>query len=76
MLIYAAEYCPCKYESEFTVISLHISKQNAQRIIFRTKNDLFNEQREDRFLSGYPDKGSKYIQDWQLFRIRPMRIFE
>ena len=76
MLVYAAEYCPCKYESEFAVISLHASKQNAQRIIFREKNKLFNERRESQMLDGYPGKGSKYIQDWELFRIKPMRILE
>jgi len=35
--IFIAEFCPCKYESSFEVISAHIAEENAQRAMEQHK---------------------------------------
>jgi len=73
MIVYAFEYCECKYESGFETVSLHFEKADAWREMRRRKVADFLEWHEDRIrhLRGWP--GDKF-PDWTLYRIRERTI--
>ena len=72
--VHLAEYCSCKYESGFSVLSIHKSKRGAFKAMLAHRwADLQEVQRPNRYHK--KTKGECY-QWMQLWRISSMEIFE
>lgn len=63
--IWAAEYNPCCYESEFGIIKLHLTRATARISMKEHKKQEAKTQKEMK---------SK-IQTWQLWRVRKIQVF-
>lgn len=59
--VYAALYCPCTYESDYGVLSLHFSKKEAQAAIDRHRR------RESRKYAGE-------LPGWVKHTVRQMKV--
>ena len=60
MKVFAAMYCPCTYESDYGVISLHSTEVGAQKAI-----DAHRRKQERRFGK---------LSDWQKHKVEPMQV--
>ena len=67
MIVYAAQYNPCTYESSFGTISLHTTRTAAEKVI---KQMRANE------LVIWTGLGYDDIPDYQVWRVEEMEILE
>lgn len=68
--IFAFEYCWCRFESGFSVMTLHTTKLGAYRAMMKHKNECWYTEREDRY-SNVEEIGWR-----ELWRIKEYIVIE
>ena len=69
MIVYAALYNPCYYESDDGVISLHANKQGAWYVQWRARWMEYERNREAYLRYGF-ERGKEYIHNWQWWGVK------
>jgi len=67
MIVYAAEYNHCIYESEFGVLSLHQSKEGAEKVV---------EKHRKKELRHWKKIGYNDVPSYQEWRVREIEVLK
>jgi hypothetical protein len=72
--VYAFEFCPCRWESDYGVVSLHLSKRGALKAMVTHKCNHVQEQR-DQVLEYGKEWGKVVDIGWpESWRIREFEV--
>lgn len=67
MKVYLAQYNPCVYESSYGTVSIHTTKEGAERVIKKMKAEKLVE---------WTGLGYETIPDYEQWQVREMEVIE
>ena len=76
MIVYAALYNSCTYESDADVLSLHTTKAGAWKVVHAHKWASFQEARDLELRFGRYGVANDYNQSWEWWGIRSYDVLD